>query len=626
MRLKKHLNILNILFLALFLITIGCEEKELGDDFISKPPELDYTKDSVFQSERRAKELLWNAYSTLPFGLPTVHYVSDWLNRTRESGLEGGGYSNYWNWTDEAGKVIPWSGKSSWQKGTVNPSSINSYQHHGLEWEAIRDSWMFIENLDQVPDMDEDPEKLKAEAKMIIATHYVEMFRTYGGILWVNHAYLPTENTENERLTVMQSVDTITSLIDEAKQHLPLHLENPEVWSGRFTKAGALALKVKLLEFAAAPLFNNDEPYMSQSYEAVSEKLVWTGGYNRNLWVRLRDVCEELINIIEGSSYYGMVNTGNPRQDFMDAFWDRGSGETLLSHRKYYWINLGDWRESPAVVRAMGWGGYVVPMHNLAMKFPMENGMNIQDPGSGYDPANPYANRDPRLYETVYVNNQSDWKGRTCELWIGGRDRRSIRNKQSAFGYYMRKWHLDFWGASGREVQWPYLRVPEVYLAYAEALNELNDGPTPTAVEYANKTRDRVGVDGILEYIGKDNVANVTKEEFLDALLNERAIEFAFEGKRLFDMQRHKLVDVYGCENYAMDTELKDGVQPPDDWRNVDFSEHDQYFNYEVTTTDIASFDAWQEDFNPRTLLYPFPYDEVQKDFGLIQNPGWEIE
>ena len=622
----KNLNILSILLLGIFLMTIGCEKWEVGDRFISQPPELAYSIDSVFANERRAKELLWHAYNTLPFGLPTV--TSFGLRRAAYGGFEGGIYSGYWNWTDYSGSP---GGKNIWQRGVENPASVNAYMDRNLEWEGIREAWLFIENLHRVPDMQESPEKLKAEAKMIIATQYAEMFRTMGGILWVNRAYAPVDDTNLERLTVMQSVDTITSLIDEAMQHLPLTIDYDQ-WSGRFTKGGALALKVKMLSFAAAPLFNSDEPYMPQSHEAVAKHLVWTGGYNRDLWVRLRDASKELIDLIDAHPFYGMLNTGNPRQDYEHAYYNRWEGETILSHRKFYWSAYNDWRQSPAVIRAMGWSGTASPMHNLNEKFPMMNGMHIDNPDSGYDPANPFHNRDPRLHEVAYVNNQPGYQGRTCELWVGGRERRSLRQAQTAFGYRLRKWNMDTGGGRypnthRREIQWPYFRVPEVYLVYAEALNELNGGPTEEALMYANKTRERVGVGCILGFIGKDNLSDVTKEEFLAAILNERNLEFAYEGNRLFDMQRHKLVDAYGAINYALDTYLIDGAEPPDgDWRNVDFSEHDQYFIYEINETDVASFDAWQTNFNPRTFLFPFPFDEVQKGFGLVPNPGWEIE
>jgi len=628
----KNIKILNFLFLGIIIITLGCEEIKIGNDFLSKPPEISYSLDSVFSSADRAREALWNAYSTLPWGMPYV-FVTDVDGRYDIPGNRGGiGCCPLWDLTDLTRHNMGWGPMPTWRNGTVTANNVGNFGSWGpakydfkdeLGWEGIRDSYVFIDNVDRVPDMEESEKiKLKAEAKMIIATHYVQMFRHYGGILYVNHVYTPNEDMHLERLTIMQSVDTITSIIDEAKKDLPFELDNPAKWSGRFTSAGAMALKVKLLSFAASPLFNNDDPYMAG--EAASEKLVWTGGYERSLWERLSSACEELISQIESSSYYGMVNTGDPRVDYLNSYYERGTGETLLSFRVFYDFQ---WYKSPDVIKnqtIQDWQAVAIPLHNYAKKFPMINGMSIENPASGYDPLNPYANRDPRLYEHVVVNGDQ-WRGRKAELWIGGRERKSTGDPQAYTGYRLRKWCLDPSRIVNKVSQWPYVRIPEIYLCYAEALNELNDGPTPEALMYANKSRERLGIGGIEEYIGKANLNEITKEEFLNALLNERAIELGCENIRWFDMVRYKMSEVFQTKDYAMDCTAKAAVyQPGFDFMNVDFSEHDQYFDYTIRELDTRTFD-WQENFSPKYYLEPFPFSEVQKDYGLIQNPGWEF-
>ena len=622
------LNISHILILGLFVITLGCEELELGNDFLSKPPELDYTLDSAFANAERAKEVLWNAYSTMPYGLGEA-------NGAPIPGSRGGvgHHGVLWALTDLASHDIGWSDIGNWyQKGTYDAEAASIF--HGwrlpdkyswieeLGWEGIRDSYIFLEHIDDVPDMDQAEKiKMKAEAKMIIATHYVEMFRNYGGILYVDHAYRASEDTRLERLTVMQSVDTITSIIDGAKDELPFELENPDKWSGRFTRAGALALKVKLLSFAAAPLFNSDQPYMEG--EAASEELVWTGGYQRSLWERLRDVSKELIDQIETSSYYGLVDTDNPMEDYRSAYYDRGTGEILISTRKQYKIQ-GFWHSNNNwLSRSADWAAGYPPLYNYARLFPMQNGMDIEDPASGYDPQNPWFNRDPRLYESIAVNG-SPRQGRKTELWIGGRERKNKGQNNAYTGLRPFKWILDQQEVVGRVIQWPYIRIPEVYLAYAEALNELNDGPTPEAFEYVNRIRERVNVGPIEDYIGKTQ-GEITKEEFLDALLKERILELGCENVRWYDMARYKMKEVFTGEDYGIDITLTSGM---DDFtshfqNNVEMDEHDQYFNHEVFVLERGTF-AWQDNFSPKYYLSAFPAVEVQKGYGLIQNPGYE--
>lgn len=625
----KNIHILSLCFctILIFIIATGCEEVSVGNDFLSKPPELDFTRDSAFANAARAKEVLWNAYATLPQGIP----------KTRSNGSipgeRGGiGWAPQWGLTDLIGDGEPWDALTRyWGNGTYNADIASRFHPwfmpdkydwiQELGWEGIRDSYIFLENVDQVPNMSaSEKARLKAEAKMIVATHYVQLFRHYGGILYVNHAYKPDEDFHLERLTVMQTVDTLTSIIDDARKDLPFELDNPAQWSGRFTAAGAMALKVKLLSFAAPPLLNSNEAYMAG--EAASEKLVWTGGYKRSLWERLRDASKELIDRIEGSAYYGMVNTGNPRADYRSAYYDRGTGETLLSFRLDY-----DFKRNGAYVFLNDpWNGFAVPLHNYAMKFPMKNGKSVDDPSSGYDPENPYVGRDPRFYETLKVNGGKHG-GRKIELWIGGRERKNKRRDNVYTGYKLRKWRLDNVFPYGKIMQWPYMRIPEVFFAYAEALNELNGGPTPEAFRYVNKVRERVNVGPIEEYIGKPQ-NQITKQEFLDAVLNERAIELGCEDNRWFDMIRYKLKDVFTAENYAMDTTLKDAAKQKSDFTSffqdsVDFSEHSTWFNYDITAVDKGAL-HWRDNFSPKWFFSAFPSVEVQKGYGLIQNPGWE--
>ncbi len=620
-----------LVFGLIITMVIGCEKIKVGDEFFSDPPELSYTLDSVFSSSNRAKELLWNAYATLPWGMP-----HRW-DEGKVMGNRGGfGMTPIWTITDLMRDAVTWTPTQYIRNGTYNASEIGF--KWGVLWAdpgkytwlrdmpfiGIRTAYIFLENVDRVPDMPESEKTLlKAEAKMIIATHYTHFFRHYGGIIWLDHAYKPDDDYQIERLTVMQSVDTITTLIDEAIEDLPFELSNPDQWMGRFTAAAGMALKIKLLTFAASPLFNSDEPYMPQSHEAVAKQLVWTGGYKRELWERVRDACEELIPMIESSSQYQMVNTGNPQEDYRKAYYDR-TGETLLSVRLYY--DLDQWNRSPDFIKMWTWLPVTVPIHNYVQKFPMENGMHIDNPSSGYDPANPYLNRDPRLYESILINGHPSYQGRKAETWIGGRERQSDYLIYS--GYRLYKWILDVQSTMFQPIQWPYVRIPEIYFSYAEALNELNDGPTDDAFDYANKARERVGVGGIEQYIGKTR-GEISKEEFLAALLEERAIELGCEDTRWFDMVRHKMQDVFTSPDLGIDITLTPAAEAIEDFsaffqENVSFDEHSLYFNY--TVKELSSFTMdWQENFSPKYYLEPFELDEIQKDYGLVQNPGWEV-
>lgn len=133
-------------------------------------------------------------------------------------------------------------------------------------WKGIRHAWVFINNVDRVPDMTaEEKLRLKAEAKITIAVQYSEMLRHYGALPIVDHAIMPEEMGLPERATLQQTVDFITRLLDEAIacKELPWALPEDDLSneSGRMTGAAAMGLKLRVLLFVASPLFNSDEPY-----------------------------------------------------------------------------------------------------------------------------------------------------------------------------------------------------------------------------------------------------------------------------------------------------------------------------------------------------------------------------
>jgi len=627
MKMFKKIKILNLFILGIFIINTGCERFPLGNEFLSQPPELKYSIDSVFVNAIRARELLWNLYSTLPYGhgwgkenegnrLGPAGFKAG----INDGGSTGAGYCvPIWSMTDLMRFRMGTGTMAEWIKGTISAQNAGNRGkfnwNRRLIWQAVRTGYIFIDNIDRVPDMSAaEKALLKAEAKIIIATHYVEFFNFYGGILYINHAYDPNEEIGNvERLTVMQTVDTLTAIIDEAIEVLPFELDDPAVWSGRITSAAAMGVKIKLLKMAASPLFNSDQPYMEG--EAATKELVWTGGYKIELWQKLRDACKELIDLVEASSYYEMVNTGNPELDYRKAYYER-TGETLFSTRVTYQFSL-----RPDIIRNQHWWADVIPLHNYAMKFPMKNGMSIENPVSGYDPANPYYNRDPRLYETLLLNGRP-YTYRKGELYAGGLDRLTMDNIFAYYGYRLWKWKLDI-GGSGYPlgVQWSYFRIPDLYLLYAEALNELNNGPTAEAFDYVNRVRARVQVGPIEDFIGKPQ-NEVTKQEFLAAVLNERVLELGCENTRWDDMVRYKMEDVFKAKDIRMNITLK-VPKETFNFMNVGYDQHDQYFTYEIV--EEPNMFKWATEFSPKYYLDPIPFSELQKNYGLIQNPGWEL-
>ena len=584
---------------ALILIGIigfllhSCEELQLGNDFLEKEPSVDVTADTIFNSLELSERYLWGGYSSLPYGLNT-----NWSNKGNKLGMD-----ILESMSDLCQSYLAWGGINElYYTGQYSASVENTSpktKYHFLQeqsWEGIRIGWNFIENAGRIPEGSESYiNQLKAEAKMIIALHYTDMFRHFGGLPWVDHAYKPTEETDMPRMTARATMDSIVALIDQAIPDLPWEVDDPSNWDGRFTAAGAMGLKARLLLFAASPLFNDDAPYLDGA--ASAQNMTWYGGYDASLWAEAMDASKELLDMVESLGGYGLVNTGNPRQDFQDAYYKRGSGEILISTRVRY-QSPGWWNEEYYFYQSAGNYGTACPTKEYIDMFGMADGTPINEAGSGWDASDPWANRDVRLYETVLVNGDV-YQGRTAELWIGGRERQNANFKGTATGFGLRKFLLERNNASsiGSVVHWPYLRLAEIYLSYAEAANEVNGGPTAEAYAAVNRVRSRAGLD--------DLPTGMSQQEFRETVFQERALEFGYEEVRWFDIIRWKREDLF--------TQMLHGVNTTHNG--------DGTFTYEVFELPPR---YWQGEWSPKWYLSAFPPDEINKNYGLVQNPGWE--
>ena len=599
------------LVLSLLLaMTMSCEDFALGEKFLQKPPSTDVTIDTIFSTAEYARKVLWYSYSLMPYEFPTGYNFTSAMWYGILEGL-----------TDLNNSYLTWDGVSMlYYNGSYNAGAEDATASGGgtatkfrftsrNSWKCIRHAWILIENIDRVPDMPAaEKSRLKAEAKIIVATQYAEMIRHYGALPIVDHAIDPEDAELPKRATLQETVDFIVRLLNEARDctDLPwaVYEDEADSWSGRLTRAAAMGLKLRVLLFVASPLFNSDAPYYDG--EASQKKMTWYGNYDEQRWKDAVKAGEEFMAAMQKEGFYDLVKTGEYRMAFRDGYYTRGTSESLISTRRHYRTNnLG------ALMQSARWGAWCATKEYFDM-FPMADGSDF-DWNNPEHLKNPFINRDPRLSETILMDGDRFGSGKAdiCKKkandatnYPQGKDwgkSGALDATSLSTGLPTRKFLLDRQGEyKNRVIHWPYLRLAEVYLSYAEALNEANHGPDALAYDYVNKVRARVGLGGLK--------AGLNQEQFREAVLRERACEFGYEEVRFFDLIRWK--------------------------READFTKHLHGINvyrHKTTGEYLLEFPqlkerAWQKagEFSAKWYLSAFPPKEVNKGYGLIQNPGWE--
>lgn len=602
-----------ILLMGSLLTTVSCEDLAFGDKFLQKPPSSDVTIDTIFSTAEYARRILWKSYQSLPYGMETSGYWTQmWLGT-----IEGLTDLNYDNVGYSGVMKVYYSGNynaatEDSPRATYMATKIRFNNNESGIWGAIRHAWLFYENVDRVPDMDEaEKSRLKAEAKMIVAVYYSHMLRHYGGLPIVDHAIDPEDTNLPGRNTLQETVDFIIGLLNDAINcpEFPWKVSEEEMgnWDGRMCKAGAMALKARVLLFVASPLFNSDAPYYQG--EASTQLMTWFGGYSKERWKLAIDACEEFFTALNANGYYKLVEAGDNgttdvREAFTSGYFDRGTTETLISVRR----NIYAQKNNATLSNSIRWGGYCPTLEYFNM-FQMADGTDFDWENPDHA-KNPFINRDPRLMET-FVLDGDRYNGRTAGVteangadypagqdWAVG----TMHQLSLATGLACRKWGLDRNSAwSNRPIQWPFLRLPEIYLSYAEALNEYNGTPDSKAYDAVDKVRARVNLPGLKKGMGQ--------EEFREALLRERACEFGYEEVRFFDLIRWKKYSVFEQKLHGLHV-----------YKHKDTGE------YNLVPFDLTKYSRtwWTGGFEPKWCLSAFPSKEVNKGYGLVQNPGWE--
>ncbi len=580
-----------ILWGGLAALTVGCEDLKFGNNFLEKPMSDEVSIDTVFSQKRYADQALNQFYKSLPDYAPSsqgYHYESLILDVFSDIG-----YTSRLSWNH--GSI------TAANKGSAFPYQLSNNDVMGDPTFGIRKAYIYIENVDRVPDMSGEEKKLrKAEAKVVIAYHYMDMIRYYGGVPWIDHAYSADEIFEFPRLTLEETVEKTVGLLDEAAKDLPWFTTDEEY--GHMTAAVAKALKFRLLIFVASPLFNNVVPYYEG--QAATGHLSWLGDYQESRWTAALEAGREFLRLNkQNEDYYRVENTGNPREDYINGYFTKGNREVVMA--SFRWGTY-DKRNKGFRMYDQGYG---MPRASYADMFLWKDGSrfdwnNPEHRAHPFFDASGNPTRDIRLYENLVVNGDK-WQGRKAEVYTGGREgfgTGSSVGQKTQFGYGFRKFLRDKHNEMhNKPYSCPLIRMPEIYLGMAEVMNQLGQASVKDefgmdAYDYLNLVHTRAGLPEVT------NGEVLSGEPFLNYLLDERAREFGQEDMRYHDMRRYRKGAEWATRPVEELVTTKSGSD----------------FNYQVNVRNekYLWYDHW--------YLLPFPVAEINKKYGLIQNPGWE--
>lgn len=675
---KKKLNILLVLGICTTFMLPACVDRlAIGDAFLEKAPGVDVNIDTVFTSAEYTRNFLWSAYGQI-----YCTYTSGNMMNGAPIDVLSDSYHCYVSWggpiqsyypgslTENAQDVDDGNFQGKFSYSTIRGGLNSDAGGRVSIYETVRKCWQIIENIDKVPDMAEDEKsRLRGEAFTIMASRYYDAFRNFGGLCLVRKAYGVGEKFTSGRSTAFETVEFIDSLCQCAIKEPGFIWNIPNSdqgqWSGRLTRASARALRAKVWMFAASPLFNNKEAYMQYSPEKMDEftniEHVWFGREDPSLWDRCLKCCNEFFedNAANGD-YYQLIqpvtkDEAGYRTAFRRAYRYRND-ET--HHEKLFDAHPTQLMSSSVtdgnVNNGWGWGwpgfaldcyrqGGAVPTNELVECFGMQDGrdfpyMDLYGPGKNPNGIDIYADRDPRLYETVLVPRQSlpagfDYASQTyADTWVGGAmyyNKDNFGDAQSddaRSGFRKFKWMLDY--TSGRMddeyIGVSYIRLAEMYLIRAEARAETGD--FSGALNDLDVVRSRVGL-GRIEKMNPELNLTSNKENLINEILRERNCEIGSEcGDRLYDMVRRKRQDLFTkplheIRIYRLDA---NGNRMTDGDTRWDPGTPWPKFEYEKPQITIGARRWWEPGYwTNKWYLDPVSRNEVQKKYGLTQNPGW---
>lgn len=537
-------------------------------------------------------------------------------------------------------------------------------------YKGIREAYIFLENIESVPDVDPSVKRRWiAETHFLIGYYHFCLLRQYGPIVVMRSSKDmngPDEDVFPKREPVDQCFDFVVEKLNFAIGN-GLPETTPSAEWGRITKLIALSLKSRVLLYKASPIFNGNADYANfknKDGEALISITPTTGKWEEAALATQKAIEEaetRNIRLYDCSTNSSLLFADSllkaPKVDGVVPGVRKVQRYDQLSEEKkreydYRYAVVDPWNceliwpftniegnqtwQRHGMLRPFVFNG-ISPTLKMVEKYYTKNGLPIdQDPEFDYEgrytlvPADHkicydrtiklHYSREPRFYASIAFDN-SVYELRGANILYEGRFNKAFgktTQDASSTGYLVKKGinptsDCQQSGQTALLVKYPFplIRLAELYLNYAEALNEWKGAESHSMViSYLDRIRNRSGVPGVLAAWSKAKTPKTTftKEEMREIIRTERTIELSYEGHRAWDVRRWKIAQ----------QEFNEDVKG---W-NISGATPEAYYNI---TGDVAQPQIVSDRIFPteKYSLWPLSITEIQKNVNLVQTDGW---
>ena len=647
------------------LLLTGCVSLALGtslsscQDYLDKEPDSTVSADDAFANFRNFQGFVEEIYNCIP-------------------DKEKCNWCPSWNWGDDEifnpeadsrmthqvdlGNFRAWETTGNWLKRDGASTSTDKFAH-GIwnhAWYCIRKCNLGLQNIDKfVTGSAEEKKLIEGQLYFFRAWWHEEMMEYFGGMPYVDTFLGDNAEQRLPRLTYQECADKAAADFRKAADLLPINWDKTSAGLAtqgknelRINKIMALGYLGKTYLWAASPLMKNGA-------QAGASKNGKTYDYDQEYAKKAAEAFGELLSLVEAgqtqyalaefkySDIYNHERSADANSCFSDIFYTKkqnwkmpGTVEAIFRGPSAD-FNGSNWNTSkvfgPKVQKVVAHDNVIhQPTANLVEAYGMangepiylvENGQYVLNPKSGFDPAHPFKNRDPRFYHDIVFDGFKYLNGtpgqyadlQYCQLYTGG-NMRPVANA-SRTGYFIQKLVPHTCNEVDKDYDWgsalhcylPYMRLADIYLMYAEACAAFG-GATgkssnfgKTAEDAINTLRDRCGAG----HVAPEFVADSHK--FMDEVRREREVELSFEGFRFCDLQRWLLL-----------TEAPYNQKFSQEFDRVESA--DFYKNHDPKDAEVANYRReliLTRNFNTKHYWFPLPIKETQLYPEFSQNPGW---